>query len=78
MIRIDHIRVQLPHQMHTQANMFADHLGAALSHVKFSQKVTLDSIPLPSFQWSSTRDAKELANQVAQQIHHAIEGDGKK
>lgn len=75
MIRIDHIRVQLPHEMHTQANVFANQLGAALSHLEFPQTVSLKSIELPRFRWRPTQDVKDIANKVAHQIHHAIEGD---
>ena len=74
MIRIDYIRVRLPHSMESQAKLFSDHLSSALSRLEFSSSVRLETLSLPPIKMNNCSNLNELANHVASRIHHLVEG----
>lgn len=75
MISIDHICIKLPHTMQSQADLFATHLADALSLMKIANNTQLSSVSLPSIKMQKGQDIKELAGQVARQIHQAVDGE---
>lgn len=74
MIRIDHIRVKLPHSMQSQATHFANHLADALARLEFSKSVDLKYLSLPPIKIKRGQNVNEIANQMASKIHNHIEG----
>jgi len=74
MIRIDHIRMRLPHSRQTQATLFANHLADALARLEFSKSVDLKSLTLPPVKIEHNQNVNEIASQMANEIHHLIEG----
>jgi len=77
MIRIDRLRIKLPNSMQQQATSFTDHLAEALSLLEFSKSVKLESVVLPTIKVAGDQSMNETAIQVANQIHHYIEGEMK-
>ncbi len=74
MIRVNNIRIKLPHSMRSQATVFADRLGEAISRLEFSNPVQLESLSLPAIKMNKGQNINEIVAQVARQIHYSIDG----